>query len=543
MNYIALYRKYRPSKLSEVVGQDSIVELLKNMINMNKISHAYILSGPRGTGKTSIAKIFAKSINCENPQDGDQCEECNMCIKMKNNSMDIIEIDAASNNGVDEIREIRENSKLVPNVLKYKVYIIDEVHMLSTSAFNALLKTLEEPPKHVIFILATTEISKIPSTVLSRCMRLDFKKIDNKSLQNRLNFILKNENKTIPENVLNEIIRLSNGGLRDAINYLDQAISVDNITIEKLYDLTGEVSDSDIEHLFATLTANNISKTLDKINYFFENGKNFELIAEKMLILVRNILIEQSIPNYFQKNNNENFEQLLNIDSEILYDVSKNLINLSSELKKNNNQKLIFEIYMIIISEKIQKEKVINKISEKEYSNINEKTLDNAPNSDDLNSLEDSVDYINKSIRVNNTFASASKEILNEYQKKYLQINDYLYDKKYNNITKILMFGQIVLASEKNIVIKFKNETYINMLYLNLKDINYLINKILDKKVQIAAVSEEEWNFLKKEYVDNKKMNNKYTEKEEIELKKIDNKDKIEEVAENIFGEEKIEIK
>ena len=543
MNYIALYRKYRPSKLSEVVGQDSIVELLKNMINMNKISHAYILSGPRGTGKTSIAKIFAKSINCENPQDGDQCEECSMCIKMKNNSMDIIEIDAASNNGVDEIREIRENSKLVPNVLKYKVYIIDEVHMLSTSAFNALLKTLEEPPKHVIFILATTEISKIPSTVLSRCMRLDFKKIDNKSLQNRLNFILKNENKTIPENVLNEIIRLSNGGLRDAINYLDQAISVDNITIEKLYDLTGEVSDSDIEHLFATLTANNISKTLDKINYFFENGKNFELIAEKMLILVRNILIEQSIPNYFQKNNNENFEQLLNIDSEILYDVSKNLINLSSELKKNNNQKLIFEIYMIIISEKIQKEKVINKISEKEYSNINEKTLDNAPNSDDLNSLEDSVDYINKSIRVNNTFASASKEILNEYQKKYLQINDYLYDKKYNNITKILMFGQIVLASEKNIVIKFKNETYINMLYLNLKDINYLINKILDKKVQIAAVSEEEWNFLKKEYVDNKKMNNKYTEKEEIELKKIDNKDKIEEVAENIFGEEKIEIK
>ena len=189
MSYISLYRKYRPRKFSEVVGQEIIVKILKNSIINNKIGHAYIFSGPRGTGKTSIAKIFARAVNCLNPADGDVCDNCDICKLSQDEELDIIEIDAASNNGVDEIREIKNTIKLMPSLLKYKVYIVDEVHMLSTSAFNALLKTLEEPPAHAIFILATTEINKIPATVLSRCQKFDFKKIKKEDIVNRLNYI------------------------------------------------------------------------------------------------------------------------------------------------------------------------------------------------------------------------------------------------------------------------------------------------------------------------------------------------------------------
>lgn len=541
MSYVALYRKYRPYKLSDVVGQTTNVELLKNIIENKKISHAYIFSGPRGTGKTSIAKIFARSVNCENPVDGDICEQCEMCKKMLDNNLDIIEIDAASNNGVDEIREIRENSKLVPSALKYKIYIIDEAHMLSTSAFNALLKTLEEPPKHVIFILATTEINKIPLTVLSRCMRLDFKKIDDTSLLNRLKYILEKENRKLPEDVLKEIVRLSNGGLRDAINYLDQSISIENITVDKLYDLTGEISQEDIKQMFDFILKNDVGNILKKINYFSESSKNYVLISEKMLIYIRDVLIYQSMPDYFETEYKNDLKQFDDLDSDILYETSKILISLSSELKKTNNQKLTFEIYMIMITEIINKTRK-KSVDENKSNDIKEDKSNHevtAINQD----INQNIDYINKNIRINNTFVGASKELLNEYQTKYIMLNDYLFDKKYNNISKFLISGQLVLASSNSIVIKFTNENYINMLYLNINEVTNLLAKILEKKLLIAAVNENEWNNLKKEYIENKKSNNKYVEMEEIKLKNFGNKDKIELVAENLFGEENIEIK
>ena len=239
MDYKVLYRKYRPQTFDEVVGQNNTVKLLKDSIVDNKISHAYIFSGPRGTGKTSTAKIFAKAINCSHNVDGNPCNECNSCINYRTSS-DIYEIDAASNNGVDQIREIIDSVKLSPVSSKYKVYIIDEVHMLSTSAFNALLLTLEEPPSHVVFILATTNIESVPITILSRCQRLDFKKISDEDIINRLKDVAKSEKIKITDEAIQEIAYISDGGLRDALSILDQ-LSKKNceITDEIVLDTIG----------------------------------------------------------------------------------------------------------------------------------------------------------------------------------------------------------------------------------------------------------------------------------------------------------------
>ena len=275
MAYISLYRKYRPQSFNEVVGQEVVKKVIKNSILNDKISHAYIFSGPRGTGKTSIAKIFSKAVNCLNPIEGDICGECDVCNHSFEDEIDIVEIDAASNNGVDEIREIRNNVKLLPSNLKYKVYIIDEVHMLSTSAFNALLKTLEEPPKHVIFILATTEFNKIPATVVSRCQKFDFKKITNKDIEKRLKYILDKEDKTLNNDVIEIIAEISDGGLRDSINLLDQVISMnkEEVTVSDVYNLIGEINEDEIFDLLEKVVQGNIKEIIKKLDAYYSESK------------------------------------------------------------------------------------------------------------------------------------------------------------------------------------------------------------------------------------------------------------------------------
>lgn len=297
MAYKALYRSYRPNSFSSVIGQEHIIKTLKNALTNNKTSHAYIFSGPRGIGKTTIARILAKAINCESLQDGEPCNKCTSCKMINNNETpDIVEFDAASNNGVDEIRNILEKVNFLPSVLKHKVYIIDEVHMLSISAFNALLKTLEEPPSHVIFVLATTEPHKIPATILSRCQRFDFKPLTVKEIKTNLVSIAEKEKIAIEEEALNLVAEASDGGMRDAIGILDQvnSYSTKEITLEDVNNVTGRISNQKLIELMQVINENNSAKAVELTNDLLSLGKEVSRLVQSLLQLCRDILLYQS---------------------------------------------------------------------------------------------------------------------------------------------------------------------------------------------------------------------------------------------------------
>ncbi len=297
--YQALYRKYRPQTFDDVVGQMAVTQTLKTQLQSGRLSHAYLFTGSRGTGKTSSAKILAKAVNCENPQDGNPCNRCKSCLAIDSGScMDVLEIDAASNNGVDNVRDLRDDAIYSPSQVKMRVYIIDEVHMLSISAFNALLKIIEEPPEHLLFILATTELHKVPATILSRCQRFSFRRISQEDIAERLQYVAYQENLELDETAARVLARLADGGMRDGLSLLDQCASATTgaLTADKVYACLGIAGIQECGKLMAHIADHNTGDALSLLNRFYAEGKDMGALLDELACLTRDFMVMQSAP-------------------------------------------------------------------------------------------------------------------------------------------------------------------------------------------------------------------------------------------------------
>lgn len=358
MGYTALYRKFRPITFSEIVGQEHITRTLRNQIIAGRVGHAYLFNGGRGTGKTSAAKILARAINCLNPKDGEPCNECEICKGAINGSLtDIVEMDAASNNSVEDIRSIREEVNFLPTKARYRVYIIDEVHMLSTGAFNALLKTLEEPPEHVKFILATTEPQKLPATILSRCQRFDFKKISNENIIKRLNIVCEKSNIEITKEALNIIAVLSEGAMRDALSILERCIQdgENKIDEDKIKDLVGIPKITYIHQLTESILEYDVDKALANIDEVLEDGKDINNLLWELIKYVKDILVYKA-SNKLELYSEEELNKIKIISEKVskekLVDIIYQLSNLENDIKWSTQKTIMFQAGIIKLCSK-----------------------------------------------------------------------------------------------------------------------------------------------------------------------------------------------
>lgn len=351
--YQALYRKYRSQTFSQLVGQEVVAKTLKQAVEQNKISHAYLFSGPRGTGKTSVAKIFAKAMNCPNQVGGEPCNNCYICQAVTEGSLeDVIEMDAASNNGVDEIRDIRDKSTYAPSIAQYKVYIIDEVHMLSTGAFNALLKTLEEPTPNVVFILATTELHKIPATILSRVQRFEFKSIKTQDIREHIFQILEKEGIDYETEAVEIIARRAEGGMRDALSILDQALSLTQeatLTTAVSEEITGTISLSALDNYVAALAQKDVPRALENLDLIFENGKSMTRFVTDLLQYLRDILIVQAGGE--NTHYSDAFKRNLDLPQDVLFEMISLATKSLADIKASLQPKIYAEMMTIRLAE------------------------------------------------------------------------------------------------------------------------------------------------------------------------------------------------
>ena len=543
MSYLALYRKYRPNNFNQFVGQAEVSDIIKKEILNNRISHAYLFSGPRGTGKTSTAKIIARMINCSNlSSDGVPCGECDSCINFNNNS-DIVEIDAASNNGVDEIRELRDKVNLVPTKCKYKIYIIDEVHMLTTQAFNALLKTLEEPPSHVIFILATTEFHKIPVTVVSRCQKFQFLKFNIEDIMTKLKEIALSESIVVSDDVLFEISRLSDGGLRDAINMLDQLSSFksSDLTVNDVYNLNSVISYNEFKLLLDYVHNNDVSSIVS----FFENidktGKNFERFIEDFISFLKDILVFKNTNNldctFKEKNDCINYLNDL-YDNNSVYELIILLNDISIRIKNSSFAKILLITEFIKFSNKIsifmrkkdsnlcdsvkdvvELDNTTNHFENSKCTHIVklENDINNNLKSNNINQSFTRNTFVPfgdnlKKIRINNAFVSASKKYKEFFVEKWnLVLDKVSADLQYAAISGILGDIEVLVVGEKNVIFLAPYDSLLERLNLHINLIEKVIEQVFELKYKIVFLLKDEWNFERNKYINNLKSSYKYS--------------------------------
>ncbi|MFC3883423.1 DNA polymerase III subunit gamma/tau [Bacillus songklensis] len=559
MAYQALYRVYRPQKFEDVVGQTHIIKTLQNALLQEKFSHAYLFSGPRGTGKTTAAKILSKAVNCEKAPTAEPCNECAACRGIMDGSIsDVIEIDAASNNGVDEIRDIRDKVKYAPSAVKYKVYIIDEVHMLSIGAFNALLKTLEEPPGHVIFILATTEPHKIPLTIISRCQRFDFKRIAPDDMVPRMKNILSSQQVSAQEEALYAVAKVAEGGMRDALSLLDQAISYseETVMLEDVLSITGAVSQEFLLQAARAVYEQNVVGALDAVDNLIRNGKDPLRFVEDLIFYYRDLLLYQSgvhNPDLLERAIvNEEFKQLSEkISADFIHEVIHKLNQAQQEMKWTNHPRVLLEVALVKLCQHQVKQENANiaplmqKIAdlENQLQKIKENgiILERGGAGDSATPEKKASRQIRNAYKVptgkiHEILKVAKRKDLENIKRAWPELLEALKQQNKASHAALLLNSEPVASSDKDFILKFKYEIHCKMAAENNNNVRDNLENILytliGKRLEMTAIPDSEWEKVREEFLVGQRGDETQQKEEEPLIAE----------AKKLFGTELIEI-
>ncbi|MDH9159931.1 DNA polymerase III subunit gamma/tau [Staphylococcus succinus] len=568
MNYQALYRMFRPQSFEDVVGQEHVTKTLRNAISKSKQSHAYIFSGPRGTGKTSIAKVFAKALNCLERTDGEPCNECEICKGItRGTNSDVIEIDAASNNGVDEIRNIRDKVKYAPSESKYKVYIIDEVHMLTTGAFNALLKTLEEPPAHAIFILATTEPHKIPPTIISRAQRFDFKAISQDEIVERLKFVADTQEIKYDDAALEFIAKASEGGMRDALSIMDQAIAFgdDHLTIQDALNVTGSVDERALNDLFKEVVSGDVKSAFSTYHQFISEGKEVNRLINDMIYFVRDTIMNKT------SNTEVEFDALLHFDLEMLYKTIDVINDTLVSIRFSVNQGVHFEVLLVKIAEMI-------KGQPQNVQTVATTSIAAEPNNDvllqrmeqlesELKTLKtQGVTTANAAQQTKRSSASRSGQSKNAFSMQQIakvldkankddikllkdhwqEVVNHAKDNDMKPLVSLLQNSEPVAASETHVLIKFDEEIHCEIVNKDdekRENIENVVCNIIDKTVKVVGVPDDQWMRVRTEYLQTRSNNEKVEGGSENQVASNSTEEvDVVQKAKDLFGESTVNV-